>query len=260
MRAPAVDERAAREAICDIARDIWLRGLGAGGDGNLSVRLDDERVLTTPSACHKGRLKPADLLVVDFDGRVRRGPAGRKPSSELVLHLAAYQARSSIGAVIHAHPPAAVALELAGIPLSAAYVSEIVFSFGLPATAPYTTPTTETVGAVLGEYLRCHDVVMMPRHGSVTVGPDLDTAFLRLDAFEHSARITWMAHAAGSPTPIDAAELDHLHAVAGRARPAPGCPPLEPASRASTSAPAGRPWNDATVIDAVLAALRGQPR
>lgn len=239
--------------MCEIARDIWLRGLGAGGDGNLSVRLDHERVLTTPSACHKGRLKPADLIVVDLQGKVRRGPPGRKPSSELVLHLAAYAARPEIGAVIHAHPPAAVALELAGIPLSAAFVSEIVFSFGLPATAPYTTPTTEAVGAVLGSYLRCHDVVMMPRHGSVTVGPDLETAFLRLDALEHSARITWMAHAAGAPTPIDAAELDRLHTVAGRVRPAPGCPPYEPAA---APAVAGHAWNDATVVAAVLAALR----
>ena len=257
MRAPAVDERAARDAICEIARDIWLRGLGAAGDGNLSVRLDAERVLTTPSACHKGRLKPADLLIVDFGGRVRRGPAGRKPSSELVLHLAAYNARPSIGAVIHAHPPAAVALELAGIPLSAAFVSEIVFSFGLPATAPYTTPTTEAVGAVLGEYLRCHDVVMMPRHGSVTVGPDLDTAFLRLDALEHSARITYMAHAAGNPTPIGAGEIAHLHEVAGRARPSAGCAPLEPAEPRPTSS-SSHAWNDRTVVAAVLAALRGR--
>ena len=141
-----LDEGAARAAICEAAREIWQRGLGGAGDGNLSIRLDARRVLTTPSACHKGHLHPDDLVIVDLQGRTLEAARGRKPSSELVLHLAAYAAREEIGAVIHAHPPAAVALELAGVPLSQNYVSEGVFAFGLPATAPYTTPTTAEGG------------------------------------------------------------------------------------------------------------------
>ncbi len=224
MRRHLTDEFGQRESICAVAREIWTRGLGAAADGNLSVRMGRDRILTTPSACHKGHLKPADLVVVDLSGRVL---GSGHPSSELVLHLAAYAARPDIGAVIHAHPPHAVALQLAGVPLSQLYVSELVFSFGQPATAPYTTPTTAAVGEVLGEYLRCHDVVIMPRHGSVTVGADLDTAFMRLDALEHSARIALLARSIGAPTPIDDEEIDRLYAAAGRARPAPGCPPYE---------------------------------
>ncbi len=266
-----LDEGAARAAICEAAREIWLRGLGGAGDGNLSVRLDARRILTTPSACHKGHLDPEDLVIVDLQGRTVVAARGRKPSSELVLHLAAYAARDEIGAVIHAHPPAAVALELAGVPLSQIYVSEVVFAFGLPATAPYTTPTTDEVGRVLQEYLRCYDVVLMPRHGSVTVGASLDEAVLRLDALEHSAKIAWMAHAIGAPKPIAPTEIAHLHRVAGRPPVdvgASGCPPLEP-SRARrdaanadagatgpSAAPARAAAVEAALVEAVLAALR----
>lgn len=246
MRRGSIDETEQRALICSTARTIWERGLGAAGDGNLSVRLDRDRVLTTPSASHKGKLRPADLVVVDLDGRVR---GAGKPSSELVLHLAAYRERPDVGAVIHAHPPHAVALQMAGIPLSELYVSELIFAFGQPATAPYTTPTTSEVGAVLGGYLRCHDVVMMPRHGSVSVGPDLDTAFLRLDALEHSARIALLAHSVGSPAPIPANELSRLYQVAGKTPVGAGCPPYEPGAD-----PPAR-GDDEELIAAVLAAL-----
>ena len=247
MRSTPLHEHQQRELICETARVIWERGLGAAGDGNLSVRLSKDRILTTPSASHKGRLRPADLVVVDLDGRVR---GGGKPSSELVLHLAAYRERDDVGAVIHAHPPHAVALQMAGVPLSELYVSELIFAFGQPATAPYTTPTTIEVGRTLGAYLRCHDVVMMPRHGSVSVGPDLDTAFLRLDALEHSARIALLARSIGNPAPIPQAEIAHLYEVAGRTPVGPGCPPYEP------SAPRpGAGSDDEALIAAVLEAL-----
>lgn len=243
------EETQAREAMCALAHDIWARGLGAAGDGNLSVRLPGGAILTTPAGCHKGRLKPTDLVVVDASGAVTDAAPDRRPSSELGLHLAAYRARADVGAVIHAHPPTAVALELAGVALSDAYVSEIVFACGLPATAPYTTPTSGEVGATLGAYLRCHDVVLMPRHGVVCVGADLDQAFVRLDALEHSARITWMAHAIGQPTPLPAGEVDTLFRTAGRTRPGPSCPPLEPGG--------GPAIADEALVAAVLARLRG---
>ncbi|MCB9739101.1 MAG: class II aldolase/adducin family protein [Deltaproteobacteria bacterium] len=254
MRRQRISEERQREAICATARTIWERGLGAAGDGNLSVRLGGDLVLTTPSASHKGKLQPQDLVVVDLDGRVRG--AGR-PSSELVLHLAAYRGRPDVGAVIHAHPPHAVALQMAGVPLSELYVSELIFAFGQPATAPYTTPTTTDVGRVLGAYLRCHDVVLMPRHGSVSVGPDLDTAFLRLDALEHSARIALLARSVGQPTPIPQDEIRNLYQVAGKTPVGAGCPPYEPEDRA-TAATEG---SDEALIAAVLQALgpRGRP-
>lgn len=269
------DERQARLELCEFARDIWLRHLGGAGDGNLSVRVGHNRILTTPSACHKGRLKPKDIVAVDLLGR----PLGSgKPSSEIALHVAAYAARDDVGAVIHAHPPMATAFELAGGRLSDLFVSEVIFAFGQVATAPYTTPTTPDVAATLAPYLKCYDVVMMPRHGSVTLGRDLEQAFIRLDAMEHTARVCATAQLLGAqfngpPAPLPDAEVDRLYAAA-RPDSGPiwrqggsGCPPLDVAASpagavdcASSPAASGRPGlapTDERLVAAVLASLAG---
>ncbi len=251
------DEHHTRIELCEIARDIWQRGLGAAADGNLSVRVGPNRVLTTPSARHKGRLKPSDIVAVDLHGR----PLGSgRPSSEIALHIAAYRAREDVGAVIHAHPPMATAYQLAGGSLSELYVSEVIFAFGQVATAPYTTPTTASVADILAPYLRCYDVVMMPRHGSVTLGADLTEAFMRLDAMEHTAHVCATAHLlsarfGAAPLPLADAEVDRLYTAArpdgGPAwrRAGSACPPLETEGRSSLDADSER------LITAVLAAL-----
>ena len=227
------DERSSRRELVEIAREIYVRKLGAAGDGNLSVRVGADRLLATPSGCHKGRLQPNDFIAVDLAGRVL-DHSGRKPSSELSLHLAAYARRDDIRAVIHAHPPMALACNLAGVQLSDVIVSEVVFAFGQAATAPYTTPTTDDVGRVLGEYLACYDVVVMPRHGSVTVGATLEQALIRLDALEHTAHVVAMARLMGGGQPLPAAEVNRLYERAYPdseprwRQPGANCPPLEP--------------------------------
>ncbi|MBM4343464.1 MAG: class II aldolase/adducin family protein [Deltaproteobacteria bacterium] len=256
---PWIDERAARAQIAEVAREIYGRKLSGATDGNLSIRIGADRVATSPSGVHKGRLTPDHIVVVDLSGRVVGRPGKRadgqllKPSSEIALHLAAYRARSDVAAVIHAHPPHAIAYTLAGGQLSETLVSEVVFACGQIATAPYTTPTTQQVPAMLGDYLRCYDVVMMPRHGSVTVGPDLDTALGRLDALEHTAGIYCMARLLGGATPIAAPEVDRLFALAHPNPPpyrtaASGCPAPEPA-----------PEGEAALVAAVLRALGARP-
>lgn len=262
MGSARIDERAARRQIAEVAREIYGRKLSGATDGNLSVRLGSDRFATTPSGVHKGRLEPADVVIVDASGQPiggpQRGASGRvlRPSSEIGLHLEAYRRRPEIGAVIHAHPPMAIAYTLAGGKLSETLVSEVVFAIGQIATAPYTTPTTAQVPAVLGEYLACYDCVILPRHGSVTLGADLDTAQARLDALEHTAYIYCMVKMMGGAAPIAAGEVDRLFRLA-RPEPPPyrcadrACPPAEPAPEA----PAAAAIDDARLVEAVLRSL-----
>lgn len=259
MSAAWIDERTARRQLAEVAREIYGRKLSGASDGNLSVRLGAERFATTPSGVHKGRLQPSDIVIVDAAGQLvgppQRSATGRalKPSSEIGLHLEAYRRRPEIGAVIHAHPPMAIAYTLAGGLLSETLVSEVVFAVGQIATAPYTTPTTPQVPAALGPYLACYDCVILPRHGSVTLGPDLDTALARLDALEHTAHIYCMVKMMGGAAPIAAAEVDRLFDLA-RPEPPPyrcpgsSCPPAE----ASAALPASE---DARLVEAVLRSL-----
>ena len=262
MTSAWIDERSARQQLSEVAREIYGRKLSGATDGNLSVRVGEDRFVTTPSGVHKGRLTPGDMVVVDGRGQslgpVQRRRDGKvlKPSSEIALHLEAYRRRPEVGAVIHAHPPMAIAYTLAGGKLSETLVSEVVFAVGQIATAPYTTPTTKQVPEVIGEYLACYDCVIMPRHGSVTLGADLDTALGRLDALEHTSWIYCMVKLMGGAQPIAAAEVDRLFALA-RPEPPPyrcadrECPPAEP-GQVGAAAVGG---DDAHLVAAVLKAL-----
>ena len=261
MATTYIDERTARRAIVDTAREIYERKLSGAADGNLSIRIGTDRFVTTPKGRHKGRLKPEDIVVCAMDGK----PMGRGvPSSEVALHVEAYKRRPDAGAVIHAHPPMAIAYALAGGNLADVLISEVVFACGQIATAPYTTPTTRDVPDVLGEYLACYDVVIMHRHGSVTVGPDLETALVRLDALEHTANIYAAVRMMGGAAPLPPEEVDRLFSIAKPTAPpyrdpAKSCPPAHPCGgscgcdKGAQAAP-----DDAALVHAVLQALGGR--
>ena len=253
MQGQYADERSARLDLARTAREIWQRGLGAAGDGNLSVRVSPSRVLATPGSCHKGRLEGRDMVAVDMEGR---GSGPGRPSSELQLHLEAYRRRPEIGAVIHAHPPMALALNIAGGRLSDVIVSEVIFAFGQVATAPYTTPTTADVPNTLGPYMGCYDAIVMERHGSVTLGATLEQAFIRLDALEHAARIATYARLLGGGQVLPEGEIERLYQVACGSEQPPwrqassGCPPLEPSDETNAD------WTEDRLVAAVLARLQ----
>lgn len=258
MPTSSAEATLARAQLCEYARDIWQRGLGAAGDGNLSVRVGDDRLFATPSACHKGKLRPDDIVVCDLQGR----PLGpRKPSSEIALHVEAYRRRPDVRAVIHAHPPIATAFNLAGGRLSDVLVSEVIFAFGQVASAPYTTPTTADVPTTLGAYFACYDAVMMARHGSVTLGDSLERAFIRLDAMEHTAKVVTTAQLLGGAATLSQSEVDRLYLVATGSetprwrREGADCPPLEPGDASLPTDGAANVATDRQVVEAVLRAL-----
>lgn len=205
---PRLDETSAREAVVEIGRRMHDQGLIAGAEGNISVRLSPRRLLITPSGVNKGFLRPGDLVTIDLEGRPEEGR--RRVSSEVRLHLASYRIREDVGAVIHAHPPTAVALTLAGLSLEVPLVPELLTALGRVPTAPYATPSTEELAEGVAERFRDADVVLMERHGAVCLGPDLTTAYDRLESLEHNARIAWMAFTVGSPAPLPATERARL--------------------------------------------------
>lgn len=209
-----MDEQTVREQIVECCRRMHERGLISGGEGNVSVRVGRSRIVVTPSGVNKGFLKTADLVVTDLDGRVVKGHG--RPSSEIRVHLAAYRVRPEVGAVVHAHPPTAVAFTIAGVSLAQCVIPEAIITLGEVGMAPYVTPTTEALAAEVERLLVNHDVVMMDRHGSVTLGRDVFEAYDRLESLEHTARITFMARSLGPLKPLPREEIERLRAL-GRA-------------------------------------------
>ena len=189
------EEARLRNAICEIGKLCYSKTFIVGADGNISARMSDGTVLITPAGAMKGFLAPPQLAHVDMQGRVIDD--GPRCSTETGIHLVSYQERPEVKAVLHCHPPHAVALTIAGIDMQTPVIPEIVVTIGGIPTAPYGTPGTPELPESIREIVRCSDTVIMQNHGSVTLGANLLEAFKKLDMLEHTARILWLAHSLG---------------------------------------------------------------
>ena len=192
-----MDDAGATAAIIAAGRRLGARGLISAGEGNLSVRLDAERLLITPSGRRKDELEPEDLVVVRLGHgeREARSRSGLRPSSDLAIHLAVHAARPDIGAVVHAHPPASMALTLAGEVPDPAVLPETAFHLPRLPFVPFgemgSTELAERIAAAFVEGPEpLSGAVVLERHGAVAVGPDLVTAVDRLELVEILCRTT----------------------------------------------------------------------
>ena len=198
-----------REAICEVGRRLHAKNLVAGTDGNISLRLSGGRFLCTPSGVPKGTLQPEDLLVADAHGKKISGRG--RISTEIFTHLAAYEERNDVNAAVHAHPPKAVALTLAGISMEEEVLPEVVYALGAIPTAPYATPGTPEGAKAIRNLIRRNDAVLMDRHGALTVGPDVFAAYHAMEKLEHAAGILLDATLLGGVRKLSEDELRRLH-------------------------------------------------
>lgn len=215
-------EQDLRAAIIETGRIAYDRGLITADDGNLSARLDRERILLTPSGGCKGRLAPDELLVLDLTGQVLSPGAGAaRPSSEAPMHLAAYHERPDIGAVIHAHPPYCIALTVADIPLRADVLPEVLATLGSVPTSDFAMPASDENADAIRDLIREHDAILLRQHGALVVGADLEQALIRMERVEHAAMVIALATLLGKVQSIPREAQDRLLAMyaATRSRP-----------------------------------------
>jgi len=203
-----------RRDICTAGRWFFERGYVAATDGNVSLRLDPRRILTSPTGISKGMMTPDDMVITDMEGRKQSGR--RNPSSELAMHLLIYRRRPDVNAVCHAHPPVATGYAAAGLPLNKALVSEIVLSLSCIPVARYGTPGTPELSEAIEPLVQSYDAILMANHGVVTYGADLLTAFFRMETTEHFARVALVTELLGKQVLLSSEDVEKL--LAARAR------------------------------------------
>ena len=188
----------------------WLSRLGftPGTSGNLSVRLDSQRLLVTPTGASKGLIKASDMVIVDLDGRLLAGP--RKVTSEISMHLAVYRQRTDIHAVVHSHPPIATAFACSGRALDQFLCQEALMTVGVVPLAPYATTGTAEVAASMMPFLTDHDAILLENHGVVSYGKTLLEAFMKMETVEHLAHVDLVAHQLGTARPLREEQIHHL--------------------------------------------------
>ena len=217
-------EEQIRADIVEAGRRMFSRGYVASNDGNISARLDDKRIVTTPKSVSKGFMTPDMMVVVDYDGKKVAGD--RDASSELPMHLEIYRNRPDVNAVVHAHPPIATGFAVAGIPLTRAVLAEVITTLGSIPIAEYGTPSTAELPEAVRKYIKAHDGMLLANHGAVTCGPAVLAAYYKMETIEHFAKISLVARLLGREHLISREEVERLQGLRGYygiAAPAPLC-------------------------------------
>src|SRR5271163_2246049 len=197
-----------RREMVHFGHMLHQRGYVAATDGNLSVRLDDERIMVTPTCMSKSMLRTSDMVVVDLEGRRLAG--NRDVSSELAMHLLIYRLRPDVKGIVHAHPPTATGFAAAGLPLNQPLVCEVVIGLGSIPLARYGTPGTSELCESLEPFIPQYDAILMSNHGVVTYADTLHHAYMKMETVEHFAQIALVTQCLGRQQPLGQQDLEKL--------------------------------------------------
>ncbi|MDT7540474.1 MAG: L-fuculose-phosphate aldolase [Acidobacteriota bacterium] len=202
-----MDEQTARREIVRVGKLLYERGYVVSSDGNVSVRLDDGRIVATPTQTSKGRMTEDSLAVTDIEGKPLNE---RRASSELAMHLLIYRERADVKAVCHAHPPHGSAFAVAGLAIDQPILSEVILTLGCVPLAEYGTPSTDELTDAMLPLIKHHNALLMANHGAVAYGADVWQAFDRLETLEHTAKIAILARALGGSKNLSPDAIEKL--------------------------------------------------
>lgn len=193
--------------VCEIGHEMWQRGFVGATEGNLSIRIDENQILCTPSGLCKGQLCEDDLVIIDNGGNSLNG---KTPSSEIKMHVRIYAKRSDCMAIVHAHPITATALALAHETIPDDLLPEAAVVLGSVALVPFGMPGTDEVPDALDPFLKNHKTFLLANHGAVALGKDLQDAYHRMETLERIAQVYAQAKGIGQPRPIPRAAFEEL--------------------------------------------------
>lgn len=198
-----MNERYAREQLAEFCKMLYDRKLTVSAGGNMSVRINDDEIVITPSGRNKGLLKPEDMVRMSIDGEIL---SEGKPSIEHRFHLALYRMNPETMAVVHCHPLNCVALAVRNEPIRCNLTPEGAMLLGhVPMISYYTPGSQELVAAVAAEGRS--KAILMERHGAITQGRSLEEAYNRMEELEFQAQLQLIV---GDAEDLPADEVEKL--------------------------------------------------
>ena len=202
-----------KKQICDIGKRIYDRGMVASNDGNISVKLNDNEFLCTPTGVSKGFMTPEYICKVDANGNVIQANDGFKPSSEIKMHMRVYKERPDVNSVVHAHPMYATSFAIAGIPLTEPIMPEAIIALGCVPIAEYGTPSTEEIPDAVSKYLPYFDAVLLENHGALAFSDSLLNAYHKMESVEFYAQLLYQAKMLGGAKPLSDSQVQRLYEI-----------------------------------------------
>lgn len=201
-----------RKDLIDACHKVYQNGFVSAFDGNLSLRIDQNHILITPSARSKGELQENDLMIVDYDGNKVEGKG--KVSTEVLIHLLAYKKRKEVNAVVHCHPTYATAFAAVGEDLSRPVFPEVILTLGKIPLCKYATPSTDELPNSMLPHIDYAWAFLLENHGAVTLGKSIRDAYFKMEKLEHFAKILFAARQIGREKSLPLLKLKELYEIA----------------------------------------------
>ena len=207
MATPQTWKHDYKEAIADVCHRLYAHEYLVATSGNVSIRTKDGFFIT-PAQTRKDAVTTDMICLCNEQGVKISGD--KNPSSEISMHKAVYQARTDIGAAIHAHPHYCLACSLSDISLTEMLLPELAIYIGPVPLVPYATPGTSEMAETLNPFLLNHNAFLLQKHGVLVLGKDLEDAYNRLEHLEHVAHVAYLVCSMGTIEPMTKSELRKL--------------------------------------------------
>ena len=200
-----------KKQICEIGKRIYDKGFIAANDGNISVKINSNEFLCTPTGVSKGFMTPDMICKVDATGKVLQSKGVYRPSSEIKMHLRVYKERPDVNSVVHAHPPYATSYAIVGIPLTEPIMPEAIIVLGCVPIAAYGTPSTDEIPNNVAKYLQHYDAMLLENHGALSYAGDLLAAYHKMESLEFYAKLLFISNQIGKPQQLDKQRVSRLY-------------------------------------------------
>lgn len=193
---------------------VWdMRFVQANG-GNLSIKIAEDLVMTTPTMMSKGELTAEDMVVCTLKGDIVFGY--RSPSSELYSHLAIYKVNENAKAIVHSHPPYATSYAFSDdMPIDSIY-PESTFWIGDICVIPFLMPGSIELSNKIEKTCKDKYVLMLKNHGLITWGESLRNAMWRTEIMESFCKTSHLITSRGAkPTKLTSKHMSLLRKLKG---------------------------------------------
>lgn len=201
----------AKKLLVEVGKMVYEHRYVLTTDGNLSIRVAKNEAWVTPTSVSKGYMNEEMMVKVALDGTILAG--SRKPSSEVKMHLRLYLENPAIGAVVHAHPFAATAFAIAGVPLDLPIMAESAMQLGVVPVVHYSTPGSTDVADGVAPYCKEYGGLLLSNHGALTWGGDIMQAFYRLQVMENYANTTLALLQLGQARLLSTGQVEELRGL-----------------------------------------------
>ncbi|MFC2084605.1 class II aldolase/adducin family protein [Bacteroidota bacterium] len=201
-----------RKELVDYCHKVYERRFVSAYDGNLSIRLDKNRILITPSSICKGEIEESDTLEIDYKGKILEGKG--KISTEVRIHLLAYNSRPDINSVVHCHPIYATAFATKGEGFTRGIFPEVILALGKVPLCKYATPSTSELAESMKPYIEYSWAMLFQNHGAITFGKTIKGAFFRMEKLEHAAQTIFVSRLLGGERNLSLQKVRELYDIA----------------------------------------------